>query len=562
MEKSVNFTVTANDREAAERVSKMQEKLDKLSKRIVAPKIDPDDKLGSIKLREMSAKLEKLNKYVSRPRVSLEGLERANLAIDKLDLKLDAFDAKHAVATVKVRESFLSRITGGRFGGAGGPGGLSGLFSGGGGLSGIMTSPGGLAALLGIGGASLPIGASLIDALSGFGIGTGAAGAGILGVKHFDPKMLAPGLADIQKTLAGTFKMLGPSVGLMFADFGRFFKGQAPNLGKMFAASLPFMRAFMQLAQQASKQIMPAMTQAMNQMSRSGALKQMTQGFVALINSLAMFTRLIGPGFKAGAQAFRAIMMGIGGTIEFLGYEFGKLGAESGALFHKVRDNFDKVRHFTAVAFDAVRHFIAAAWDAIYSNTVGRVSRMVQSVMSFDERLRHGIASTYDSIRHAIASAWDAVYSNTVGRVGSLVGAVVGWFKGLPGKIAAALSSLGSMLYGIARNAISSFISGLGSVGGKIGNFITSHLPFAAGGIVREPVLGVGMRSGFTYSFAERGPEMVTPMAWGGGGGGGVTVIQNFYVQGDTNPDAAAIRIAQILRQYKQRHGNAVLGIA
>jgi hypothetical protein len=30
-------------------------------------------------------------------------------------------------------------------------------------------------------------------------------------------------------------------------------------------------------------------------------------------------------------------------------------------------------------------------------------------------------------------------------------------------------------------------------------------------------------------------------------------------VQGDTNPDAAALRIIQLLRKYKTRHGNLSL---
>ena len=38
--------------------------------------------------------------------------------------------------------------------------------------------------------------------------------------------------------------------------------------------------------------------------------------------------------------------------------------------------------------------------------------------------------------------------------------------------------------------------------------------PFARGGIVREPVFGFGARSGAAYSFAERGPEAVTPLGY------------------------------------------------
>lgn len=46
------------------------------------------------------------------------------------------------------------------------------------------------------------------------------------------------------------------------------------------------------------------------------------------------------------------------------------------------------------------------------------------------------------------------------------------------------------------------------------------HWAMANGGIINEPIFGVG-RSGRTYSFGERGPEMVTP----GRGGSGATLV-------------------------------------
>ena len=52
---------------------------------------------------------------------------------------------------------------------------------------------------------------------------------------------------------------------------------------------------------------------------------------------------------------------------------------------------------------------------------------------------------------------------------------------------------------------------------------------FANGGIITEPVVGVGQNSGQTYSIAENGPERVGPV--GGGGGGAAIVIQNMVVK-------------------------------
>lgn len=60
------------------------------------------------------------------------------------------------------------------------------------------------------------------------------------------------------------------------------------------------------------------------------------------------------------------------------------------------------------------------------------------------------------------------------------------------------------------------------------------HVAMAGGGVIREPVVGVGA-SGRSYSFAERGPETVVPGVqgnWmsdtGGRGGGNTTVVLQF----------------------------------
>jgi hypothetical protein len=55
--------------------------------------------------------------------------------------------------------------------------------------------------------------------------------------------------------------------------------------------------------------------------------------------------------------------------------------------------------------------------------------------------------------------------------------------------------------------------------GASNGLFTTrAHLAMANGGVIGEPVSGIGMYSGRSYSFGERGPETVTPGLPGGGG--------------------------------------------
>lgn len=578
--------------------------------------LDANKKLDalSLKLDRIKAKFDELSKKVISPKVGTDGITRANAELDKFKANLDAVGRKRVTANVNVDvngnkfssaaaiegnkaiANMLDRKTGGkegRFaslfgpmipffaslasksgwtsllgmggggGGAAGAPGAAGAAGGGGGFSwaSLLGSPAGIGGIL----AALPSVAALADALIGQGLGSGVGAAAFLGAKHYDKlqTFTAP-MRGVNSALSNVFKSVAPSIGMMVAQLGTFLKspGMQTALAKLFSSALPFLQQLVPLAETFAKTVLPAITSTLRTFASSGALKAMTQGFVFIIQGIAGFIKAIGPGFKAGALVFRAVAMGIRGLLYGLGDAFGFLGKVAGIEYQKIHDWWDKLRHNTAVIFDGIRHEVAHVWDMVYQDTIGRVTRMVQSVINFNARLRQSIASTFDSIRHDIASAWDSIWHSTISAVSSGVGSVVRFFESLPGRIASALGSLGGLLYSIGRSAISSLISGLTSIGGKVGSFISSHLGFAAGGIVREPVFGFGLRSGNSYSFGERGPEMVTPLGGSAGsyGGGGGTTI-NITVQGDTNPDAAALRILQVLRKYKTRHGNLSLNL-
>jgi TP901 family phage tail tape measure protein len=77
------------------------------------------------------------------------------------------------------------------------------------------------------------------------------------------------------------------------------------------------------------------------------------------------------------------------------------------------------------------------------------------------------------------------------------------------------------------------------------------HIAMKNGGIIQEPVFGVGA-SGNTYSFGENWqPERVVPMT-GGGGGGGTNVVINLDVSlaAGANPREAGRQIAEQLQTY------------
>lgn len=80
------------------------------------------------------------------------------------------------------------------------------------------------------------------------------------------------------------------------------------------------------------------------------------------------------------------------------------------------------------------------------------------------------------------------------------------------------------------------------------------HVAMANGGLIREPIFGLGLRTNRTYSFGERGPERVTA----GAGGGEVILVVN--IDGKEVARAAVDPLRRELNQIKRR--NVTIGLA
>lgn len=105
-------------------------------------------------------------------------------------------------------------------------------------------------------------------------------------------------------------------------------------------------------------------------------------------------------------------------------------------------------------------------------------------------------------------------------------------------------------------NLLSGLGDVLGSIGSGVGGLLGGLFGFAEGGWVTEPVVGVGLRSGAGYSFAERGPELVSnTKQLGVSGAGTVEVRANFY--GDIRTEAD---IDEILNRIGRQVAVAVRG--
>jgi phage-related minor tail protein len=278
-----------------------------------------------------------------------------------------------------------------------------------------------------------------------------------------------------------------------------------------------------------------------------------------------------------------------GPAITAIGHGIGELGAQFGVLMSKFSQK--NVINAINIAFK------------ILDVTMGGVIRMVQNAMNWwDEMsaavkntrnwvndaikefgiLRHETANIFDGIKQDVSRIWDQMWNATVSADVHGVSRVVSEIGRLPGQAIHAIASLPGMMRSAGANAMNWLLGGIESAASRVLSFISGiggeiaahlrsalsvsipgigHIGFAQGGVIDEPIVGFGLRSGMSYSFGEDGPETITPgTGHYGGGGGGDTYIIN-VPESATNPDQYGLRLIQVIRDYKRHHGNAATGI-
>jgi hypothetical protein len=111
-----------------------------------------------------------------------------------------------------------------------------------------------------------------------------------------------------------------------------------------------------------------------------------------------------------------------------------------------------------------------------------------------------GVRATYDALMDEKAT------------VGKVLGAII---RAQARAIAERLLMMAvaelAMLNFIGAATLTAAAAGVAATGTKIGSLLEGNA-FAEGGVIDEPVVGVGLRSGERYTLGEAGPEMVTPM--------------------------------------------------
>jgi hypothetical protein len=433
--RGLSFKLTGDTAKAVESLQGVTDKLAKLTDFTHKFKLDADDKLASIKLREIGMGLDKLDKKVARPGISVEGLAKANLELDRFAFKLDRLGGKTARPGI---------------------GGMLGGLS-----SGLGSIPLGGTAMVGIG-AFL---ASMLPAAVPLALGGGVAGIGALGAAHYSGKTFSGDERSISRSLGSVFKPFAADLKPMADQFAKFVHSMGPELSGALKASLPFAKSFLQFLEQSSKTLLPALSQSLTQLNKSGALKTMMQGLSTLVVGMSSFITRLGPGMGAAAQIFKMTSIGLATSMEWL-------GNTAVVLAKVIRWTFRAV----AVTFDWIRH--------VWADNVHRI-------VSETEGLKHRVLSSFDSLRHGVASIWDSLWQNTIGRVIRGAREVASWFGKLPGMISRAISSLPGILFRAGANIIGSLISGIesriggilnvmGSISSKIASFIP-HSPAKTG---------------------------------------------------------------------------------
>jgi hypothetical protein len=633
---TLEYLVRATDQMSAP-LAKMglsAEKLDRqlgdLSKRVATPTVDLRDKKARLGLADAQVKLDRLSKTVANPKITVEGLRRAELGILRVDAMLDGLDAKHA----KPRGGFLGM--------------LGGLLGGGGAASGAGPGLGALASTGPYGAAALGAGGVLAASLAPAALPT-LAGAGLGGLGAFlaAPKAISKAFSGMAAAVKHDLAPLRPLFAGIFAPLPGFVRSIGPQLRDMFKASVPFLKLFVTFGQQAAKQILPVMTQALRQMRPS--LPIIAQGLAAIVQGLADMVKAIGPrGMKASAQIFMNLckVMGLALTV------FGKtINFTAVAVFeaaHKIHGWWDWLRAHTAAVFDGMRHDIARDWDLIYSNTIGAVIRIVRGVLRWIGSLPGAVRRIFSGAgkwlfsagQQVIQGLWNGLLSIWK-KVTSWISGIASWIKAHKGPVhldahllePAGRAIMGGLLRGLTGGfgPIGSFIGGVagkiaGLFGGGAGRGLgvleklwvaaggpagLAHLmaaiamaesggnpaarnasgasglwqilglpfpgnPFdpltnarmavakwrtqglgawvtftsgayrqfmAGGGIIREPVFGLGM-SGRQYMFGERGPETVTPGTAPGRSGPLFTINGDMVVQDATDVALVASRLS------------------
>jgi hypothetical protein len=301
---------------------------------------------------------------------------------------------------------------------------------------------------------------SALDVFGAFqGLGRTALGVFSGALEAKGPPVIGPSGRPIPGSGAPSF--LTGLTGIL-QQLGGFIKSIGPQLAELFRASVPYLQLFVKFLEQSAKVLLPSFIQMLHEMEP--LLPVLSKGFLDIVKGFAGFLNAIGPsGMKASARIFVILAEGMAAALVGIGHALNWLTENIPTWTRKIHNEFDVLRHETAVIFDGIRHDIASFF--------------------------HGIATDFDTWRHGWAHIWDSVYNDTIGAVIRIDKGIIGWFDRIPGQVLDALRGLGHSLYAFAHSALSEFLNGLKSVWSSVWGWIKSTI----GGIPHDIMSFLGM---------------------------------------------------------------------
>lgn len=258
---------------------------------------------------------------------------------------------------------------------------------------------------------------------------------------------------------------------------------------------------------------------------------------------------------QAEQQGFIANLLIIGSTVATAGHAIAAVVTKIGASFPHLTSlttAFGSIPTLVAQAGAVMAGFFAGTWlrenvlpdwfkkpidDFFFKGIPDAVAAGVGSFLGFGRSL----ADIWPTIQDGFTSFWNGMVNTVTSAVGIIiksVRSVIDAIAKLPGK---------------AANAIG------GGIASLVGSFFPSagaHNARANGGMITEPVMGVGLNSGQTWSFGEAGPEMVIPSGGRGGGGGGRTINVYATVEGSLLAQRELDKgVDKAMKDTLKRHG-------
>ena len=416
--RGLSFSLSGDTKDADDKLDLVTDKIRELVDRVHTFDIDADDLDASIKIREISASLDKIGDKVVNPRISVDGIDKADLAIDKLSLKLDKLGDKGSdISFGKILKSVYSK------------GALKNLFGNGEGngesesgmapegLGDFLTSPAGLGLIADA--------AGMLPSLLGGGTALGIGAAGAYGAYKFDPKAFAKPIADLEKSLSGIFKPLAPGFAGILKQVDGFVKQISPELRTMFAASIPALRQFVVALEPAVKQLLPTFTKIINQMAKSGSLTILAQALGQVAVGAAKMIEAMSAGFRESAELVKVNVDAIMDVLEFLGSVIGDTVGFVDELIHGkwsqaldlfysvsmgairgVEGAFVTLWHETVADVELAASGIVRAWHALPGIMEGIGKDIINGIVNGIESAAGGLLSRVEGLANDVSGAF------------------------------------------------------------------------------------------------------------------------------------------------------------